>query len=164
MLEQILGSKTKEYYADYKKKFQAQYDKTFYTDVYKFRFQYNLEIVYNDEIKKDYILINENNKYKLFIKSRLKKTRERFLIAHIYGHISQKYHFDKIESSENSFKKDTYSEKDFNANLFAAKFLIPKEKLEYVIFEEKITDIDKLSEIFVVSTGFMHFRLNIDII
>lgn len=164
MLQKIFGKQTREYYAEYKVKMQRQYDKTFYTDVYRDRFQYNLEIEYVDDQNSEYLLTNQTDKYKLFLRSGLNKSRERFIIAHIYGHISQKYQFDEIESSDNSFKKDTCSEKDLIANLFAAQYLIPKSKLEYVVFEEKVNDVEKLSEIFMVSIGLMHYRLNIDII
>lgn len=87
--------------------------------------------------------------------------RTRFTIAHelghyILGHLEEKTLY---RDANKNFNIDNFDLKEAAANKYAAELLMPKEKLEWLIFTKGITDIDQLSNMFNVSSMALSYRL-----
>ena len=86
--------------------------------------------------------------------------RQRFTLAHEFGHYILHKNFLKNSSITDGalFRKDyTNDEKEYEANEFAAKLLMPENKFRQAI-EDGCDTINKLAEYFKVSSSAVKYR------
>lgn len=85
----------------------------------------------------------------------------RFAIGHAIAHYALGHLRDGVEIKEetNNFQAGNSNQIEFLANNFVINLLIPDKTLRYIVLEEKITSITKLSKIFEVSEVAMLMRL-----
>lgn len=84
--------------------------------------------------------------------------RQRFTIAHELGHYVLG-HEGLFRDPSKNFSATNYDSKEVAANKFAAELLMPKEEVNRLIKDDKITDLSKLAQRFNVSEVAMKFRL-----
>jgi Zn-dependent peptidase ImmA (M78 family) len=107
--------------------------------------------------------IIKGKKLTLGVNASHSSTRQRFTIAHEIGHYllhsNETLHFDKnINDNEIFFRSDISSLSEVEANHFAAELLMPKDLVEIVI-SKGVTAIEKLADLFNVSSDAMKYRL-----
>lgn len=83
-------------------------------------------------------------------------TRQRFTIAHELGHHLQGDWRAPRDTSANMFSRDP---SEIGANAIAASLLMPENIVRQVVYGEGISDVNRLAEIFDVSTQAMTYRL-----
>lgn len=90
--------------------------------------------------------------------------RQRFTIAHelahhMLGHTNEGHKYREFQDDVSKFNLREADPFEIQANKFAAELLMPKEAVEYLIMEKNITSLNKLAELFQVSTVAMKYRL-----
>lgn len=88
--------------------------------------------------------------------------RQRFTIAHEIGHYALG-HLDgntkKFRDTSKNYSLSNYDIQEADANSYAAKLLMPKAKIDFLIKEEEIYSISELARLFKVSKVAMTYRL-----
>lgn len=90
------------------------------------------------------------------------QVRQRFTIAHEIGHFvlghlnEQQRCFRDLPSN---FMSDAMSEKERQANAFAAELLMPEQIVKYAIEKKNVTHVAALANVFNVSQAAMSYRL-----
>lgn len=106
------------------------------------------------EIKneKRYIYFNRNESY----------VRQRFTLAHEIGHHILNHvtpcspkHRDDL----NAFSVNSCCSEEREANSFAAQLLMPEDAINYMLFNQGVSNISDLAKKFEVSEVAMHYRL-----
>jgi len=87
--------------------------------------------------------------------------RQRFTVAHELGHYVCGHLQDKpmFRDSRKNFSLENYDIYEVEANRFAANLLMPKEKIDFMLYKEGITSIDKMAQLLRVSPAAMTYRL-----
>lgn len=88
--------------------------------------------------------------------------RQRFTIAHELGHYVNGHLDDNtkmLRDSTKSYSQDNYDYKEYEANKYAAELLMPEEKLEFLLNNQKITTVEGLAAALIVSYTAMKIRL-----
>jgi Zn-dependent peptidase ImmA (M78 family) len=90
------------------------------------------------------------------------QVRQRFTIAHeighyVLGHLNEQQRcFRDLPSN---FMSDAMSEKERQANAFAAELLMPEQIVKYAIEKKNVTHVVALANVFNVSQAAMSYRL-----
>ncbi len=84
--------------------------------------------------------------------------RQRFTIAHEIGH-HVNGDLDAPRDTDRQMSAGVRDPREVAANRFAAALLMPAALVRHMIFEEKVTDLQRLANTFGVSTAAMEFRL-----
>lgn len=88
--------------------------------------------------------------------------RQRFTIAHEIGHFALG-HLEggakKFRDDSSNFSSGARNPEEREANIFAARLLMPAKVVRYAVNDKKIRSIEKLAEIFEVSQVAMKYRL-----
>lgn len=84
--------------------------------------------------------------------------RQRFTIAHEIGH-HVNGDIDAPRDTDRQMSASVRDPREVSANRFAAALLMPTALVKHMIFEEGVTDLQKLANTFGVSTAAMEFRL-----
>lgn len=89
------------------------------------------------------------------------KLRQRFTIAHELGHhvMSHTDATHQFRDDPSKFNLNVAIPAETQANKFAAELLMPKLAIEHFVFNEKISSLKTLAELFSVSTVAMQYRL-----
>ena len=89
------------------------------------------------------------------------KLRQRFTIAHELGHhvMSHTDATHQFRDDPGKFNLNVAIPEETQANKFAAELLMPKLAIEHFVFNEDISSLNKLAELFSVSTVAMQYRL-----
>ena len=94
--------------------------------------------------------------------SRMHENRQRFTIAHELGHFFHG-HLDEnhkmFRDPHKNFSLEHYDPKEAEANRYAARLLMPKEKIDFLLYKEGITSIDRMAKLLRVSPAAMTYRL-----
>lgn len=118
----------------------------------------NIDIEYDilDSSKSGY-LKNINNRWVIGVNKLHNRKRQRFTIAHELGHYFM--HKDKNVDYEDAtfFRIDNSSSIEYAANEFAAKLLMPEERIRKVISDGE-KSLENLSTIFDVSIAAIKYR------
>jgi len=87
--------------------------------------------------------------------------RQRFTIAHELGHYFKGHLADKtlFRDSLQNFNLDNYDIYEVEANNFAADILMPKDKIDFLLYKEGITSIEEMAHLLRVSQTAMMYRL-----
>lgn len=87
--------------------------------------------------------------------------RQRFTIAHELGHhlMSHTDATHQFRDDPSKFNLNVAIPEETQANKFAAELLMPKLAIEHFVFNENISSLNKLAELFSVSTVAMQYRL-----
>ncbi|MEA1956254.1 MAG: ImmA/IrrE family metallo-endopeptidase [Campylobacterota bacterium] len=88
--------------------------------------------------------------------------RQRFTIAHELGHYACG-HLDNsttmFRDGSKEYSRNNYDFQEYEANVFAAELLMPKEKIDFLINSKGITTVEELASILIVSYTAMKIRL-----
>jgi len=141
---------------------------TFYADPISEASKYGINVVAdsttnpilkNDEsglIKKDGHVVT------MYINPNDSLERQRFTMAHELGHFVCG-HLDNSDTmfrdSSKQYSRDNYDFKEYEANTFAAEFLMPKEKIDFLLYSAKKTTVEDMAYALVVSYTAMKIRL-----
>lgn len=110
-----------------------------------------------------YIEKDENGKVTIRYNPHHHENRQRFTIAHELGHYILGHLNDsntkEFRDFANNFKSSTYNPKEVAANKFAARILMPEDKLDFLIYKKGVTSIKELAKIMKVSEAAMLYRL-----
>jgi Zn-dependent peptidase ImmA (M78 family) len=109
-----------------------------------------------------YIEKDDNGKVTIYYNPNHHENRIRFTIAHelahfLLGHLKENQ--THYRDFTDNFKSSTYNPKEIEANKFAAKLLMPEDKLNFLIYKKGITSIKELAKIMKVSEAAMVYRL-----
>ena len=87
--------------------------------------------------------------------------RQRFTIAHELGHFVKGHLQDQplFRDPSKNFTLDNYDIHEVEANNFAADLLMPKEKIDFLLYTEGITSVPKMASLLRVSEAAMTYRL-----
>lgn len=123
--------------------------------VYKSKFE-------RDDI--DGIVINSNEEKSIHVNEDQIYQRQRFTIAHEIGHIVLHHDMEaNYEMVDYRTSGGEFSQKEFEANSFAAALLMPKEKVTQVWND--LRDVDDVADVFQVSKRAASIRLmNLELI
>lgn len=100
----------------------------------------------------------DNNKWIITVNRNHHKNRQKFTLAHELGHYI--LHREKNISIVDTtfFRNNEIDSVEYTANEFAAKLLMPKERLEFLI-SQGARNIGELAEKFEVSASAMKYRV-----
>lgn len=84
--------------------------------------------------------------------------RQRFTIAHEIGHHALS-HGESNRDTPSNFMSMNPDQKERDANTFAAALLMPTEAIRAMVEVKRITNIERLAELFHVSRPAMTYRL-----
>ncbi len=118
-----------------------------------------IEISYeNMETSKSGYLKNIDNKWVIGVNKNHNPRRQRFTIAHELGHFYM--HKNKNLDFEDTtfFRSDNSTSIEYTANEFAAKLLMPEERIKAAL-EGGIKNISKLAILFNVSAAAIKYRV-----
>ena len=73
------------------------------------------------------------------------------------GHLNENH--KEYRDYAKNFKTTTYDPKEVAANKLAAQLLMPRDKLEFLIYKKNITSVKELAKIMRVSEAAMVYRL-----
>jgi len=105
-------------------------------------------ILYKDENKNCWIIqVNEKHH----------PNRQRYTVAHELGHFCLHKHYKKFFEDQVFFRGGETTKEEWQANDFASVILMPEDEFREKI-KSGIAEIDKLSEIFQVSTLALRIR------
>ena len=87
--------------------------------------------------------------------------RQRFTIAHELGHFVRGHLKDKtlFRDPSKNFNLNNYDIYEVEANNFAAELLMPKSKIDFLLFDEGISSIAEMAYLLRVSPAAMTYRL-----
>jgi len=93
--------------------------------------------------------------------SSMHPNRQRFTIAHELGHFMEGHLKDKplFRDPRKNFSLENYDIYEAEANRYAAKLLMPKEKIDFLLYKEGITSINEMARLLKVSPAAMTYRL-----
>jgi Zn-dependent peptidase ImmA (M78 family) len=93
--------------------------------------------------------------------SNMHENRARFTIAHELGHYMCGHLKDQtlFRDPSKNFTLDNYDIYEAEANHFAADFLMPVDKIDFMLHNEGITSIDTMAKLLKVSPAAMTYRL-----
>lgn len=106
------------------------------------------------------MLFYQNNIWIMAVNKNHNTKRQRFTLAHELGHFI--LHKNKMaEFTDTTFfrKKEDNDSLEYNANEFAARILMPKDRVNFYIKDENIRSIRELADKFGVSSAAMRFRV-----
>jgi len=91
----------------------------------------------------------------------LEENFKRFLLAHLLGHyvLGHLEYRKSFEEKKENFNLESPNIFEDEANEYAANFLMPKEKIDFLLYKEGITDIEKMAKILKVSKTAMVYQL-----
>lgn len=104
---------------------------------------------------------SKNGLYTIGINKKHHRNRQRFTLAHELGHFclhKGKGNQDAVFKDEVYYRIENTSSIEYAANEFAARLLIPEERLAKKI-NEGMTDLNDLAEFFEVSIEAMKYRV-----
>jgi len=109
-----------------------------------------------------YIEKQDNGKVVIYYNPNHHENRQRFTIAHELGHYFLN-HLDnnhkKYRDLRENFNINNFDYKEVEANKYAAELLMPKDKIDFLIYTKGITNIEELAQILKVSTMALTYRL-----
>ena len=115
----------------------------------------NMEASMSGSLSKNKI----SNKWVIKINAKHHIKRQRFTMAHEFAHyILHKDDQGKFVDEEIYFRKDHDSPIEYNADLFAAKLLMPEDLFRQAINEDGVKKISELSELFNISKAAIAIR------
>ena len=88
--------------------------------------------------------------------------RQRFTIAHELGHFVNGHLNNSttmFRDGNKQYSRDNYDFQEYEANTYAAELLMPKEKIDFLIYNAKKTTVEELAEALIVSYTAMKIRL-----
>lgn len=121
---------------------------------------YDINVVYEDlpSTESGY-LRSVGGHYTIGINAKHHKKRQRFTLAHELGHYClHRGKNDMVFEDEVFYRIENSSSIEYAANEFAARLLIPENRLEKQI-EEGMTDLAELADYFEVSQDAMRYRV-----
>jgi Zn-dependent peptidase ImmA (M78 family) len=86
------------------------------------------------------------------------EVRQRFTVAHELGHMLLR-HGPSFKDSAIHFSSGIQSIKEREANSFAMELLMPKEVLDWLVYKEKVHDVEAMAVKLKVSGAALHYRL-----
>ena len=122
--------------------------------------KYGINVVYEDlpPTESGYFR-SEGGHYTIGIDAKHHKKRQRFTLAHELGHYClHQGKNDVVFEDEVFYRIENSSSIEYAANEFAARLLIPEDRLETKI-EEGMTNLAELSDYFEVSQDAMRYRV-----
>lgn len=141
---------------------------TFYVDPIKEAHKYGIKVVADsptNPILKNYesgLIKRDGDNIVIYVNPNDSLERQRFTIAHELGHyVCGHLNNNNImfRDSTKQYSKYNYDLKEYEANKFAAEFLMPKEKIDFLIYSAKQTTIEELAYSLIVSPTAMRIRL-----
>lgn len=121
---------------------------------------YDIEVVYEDlpSTESGYFR-SQSGHYTIGINAKHHKKRQRFTLAHELGHYClHRGKNDVAFEDEVLYRIENSSSIEYAANEFAARLLIPQDRLEKKI-EDGMTDLAELADYFEVSQDAMRYRV-----
>jgi Zn-dependent peptidase ImmA (M78 family) len=121
---------------------------------------YDIQVLYEDlpSTESGYFR-SQSGKYTIGINVKHHKKRQRFTLAHELGHYClHRGKNDVAFEDEVLYRIENSSSIEYAANEFAARLLIPQDRLEKKI-EEGMTDLAELADYFEVSQDAMRYRV-----
>lgn len=121
----------------------------------------DIALVYVDDMSPDMsgALRNDNGIWTIYVNKKHSQNRQRYTIAHEFGHYCLHRGFTNDFEDTTFFRKEKdWTSIEYDANQFAADLLMPKESVENALDNDIIT-IKGLSEAFGVSMIAMRNRL-----
>ncbi len=121
---------------------------------------YGINVVYEDlPATESGYFRSEGGRHTIGINAKHHKKRQRFTFAHELGHFClHQGKNDVVFEDEVFYRIENSSSIEYAANEFAARMLIPEERLEKKI-EEGMTNLAELSDYFEVSQDAMRYRV-----
>lgn len=115
----------------------------------------------SDPEKSGSLYVDDQDDFKIILPSHTSTRRDRFTIAHELGHLFlhytwQKRHEDEARKYMFALRKES-ERVEWEANWFAAAFLMPSEKFQEIYMAEE-GDINSIAEIFDVSNQAAEIR------
>jgi len=137
---------------------------TFYVDPEKEAKKYGIKVIKDVKLKDNEsgMIIQDNGEVNIYVKSSDTLERQRFTIAHELGHYvcgHLRENKKMFRDGNKEYSRDNYDLEEYEANNYAAKLLMPEDKVNFLIEQENITDIIKMAQIFKVSLKAMIIRL-----
>jgi len=107
------------------------------------------------------LIRKENGKVEILYDLTMHPNRQRFTIAHELGHFVKGHLRDRplFRDPSKNFNLDNYDIHEVEANNFAANLLMPKEKIDFLLYNEGITSIAEMAGLLRVSEAAMTYRL-----
>lgn len=121
----------------------------------------NIALIYADDMPSDVsgMLRNENGVWTIYVNKKHSQNRQRYTMAHEFGHYCLHKDFMNEFTDTTFFRKESdWTSREYDANQFAADLLMPKESVENAL-DNNIITIKELSEVFGVSMIAMKNRL-----
>lgn len=84
--------------------------------------------------------------------------RRRFTVAHEIGHWVLN-HGPSMRDTAHNYRMDTVYYQERDANSFAAELLMPQQVVEWMVYQNQMTDVRKMADLLEVSGAAMHYRL-----
>ncbi len=112
----------------------------------------------NGQIRKN----PENNEVIIEYDVNMHPNRQRFTLAHELGHYFLGHLDDNnilFRDPAKNFSLDNYDPYEAEANKFAADLLMPKEKIDFLLQEVKMSSIEGMAKALQVSPAAMTYRL-----
>lgn len=139
---------------------------TFYVQPEKVAKSYGIEVVFDGSLPEElygYGEIDENGRGKIVCNSNIGELRARFTVSHILGHFLlghfAKKQTKKFVENHQNFDFDAPLMED-EASRFAAQLLVPKDKLEFLIFKKDISCPKEMAAILKVSENVLVYMLH----
>ena len=139
---------------------------TFYVDPKEEAKKYGIEVIKDKDTElknnENGMIIKENDKITIYVRSSDSPERQRFTIAHelghyVCGHLTENKKM--FRDGKKEYSRDNYDIEEYEANNYAAELLMPQPKVNFLIERENITDVRKMAQIFKVSLKAMVIRL-----
>lgn len=108
------------------------------------------------------VVKKDNTKAIIYINPAESLERQRFTIAHELGHYVCGHLTDSSEMFRDTsivYSRNNYDFQEYEANVFAAELLMPKEKIDFLINSKGIATIEELASALIVSYSAMTIRL-----
>lgn len=121
----------------------------------------NIELVYDEDMPSDVsgVLKKENDTWTIHVNKMHSQNRQRYTIAHEFGHYCLHKDYTNEFKDKTFFRKEKdWTSIEYDANQFAAELLMSKECIKNALNNDIIT-IKELSEAFGVSMIAMRNRL-----
>ena len=101
----------------------------------------------------------ENDKWIIGVNQNHHKNRQKFTLAHELGHyvLHREKNINIVDTT--FFRNNDTNPIEYMANEFAAKLLMPEDKVRYLVDKQKIKNIGRLAEEFGVSASAMKYRI-----
>lgn len=108
-----------------------------------------------------YIAREDDGRVRIYYDSNMHPNRERFTIAHELGHYVKGHLKDKplFRDPSKNFSLNNYDIYEVEANNFAANLLMPKEKIDFLLYDMGISSISEMAKLLKVSEAAMTYRL-----